>query len=174
MLPVNSTNNSVDRARAHAEHLRYADFRDALFVQASNFADFIIIKFGLSVVDSQVINAATLLKHICMIVGLCSEKQVSRIYTRSVIAFMQNAQLRIERAVVQFVRKSVSFNMLLAYFYNSITGNVGVTSPQPAPIGFGYMMPKPRWHRPFKVWFENLQRIAMLTPAFVMGVAKSP
>jgi hypothetical protein len=145
MTPSNATDNLANSRSANVKPLgKLAIAVSARRAQASYLYNLSLIQFRRAAPLTQ--SRSVLRCAILHVYGLVSEEQVIRSNTRRIVAFMQHAQRRIWKTVVNFPGKSVGKNRRLTAVgfahKPSISVSVSDSRPEPASVSFLNVSPK--------------------------------
>lgn len=144
MFPENTVNNTPDGVLGNAKDGGDVFLFHALTVKHANLLYIRFSQFCLSVLSAGMIFATAFIKHVGVIVGFRTEKQMGGIYASAVIAAMQNAKSCVKNSIHDLVSNAVSFS--LARFRqtkNTIAIVISTRSPIPTGIGFINFGPEP-------------------------------
>lgn len=92
-------------------------------------------------------HVASLVDHVPHVVLLGAQEQMIRIYTRRIIATVQNAKSVGDWAIGHMPRQAMRQNVLAAFLDCSVSVICTGGHPDPAGVGLAYALPKPNFQR---------------------------
>jgi hypothetical protein len=146
MLPAHASHNAPNRLSAGAisdskfagiiaGHIFSTNVENLCLGKFMMCISFALWRMVRAVANARAKPRPALCRPIFVIVGLCSKKEVIRVYARGIIAVMKNGHSIWNRAIVQYPRNTVRSLVFPVYANAAIAIGVSITSPEPASIG---------------------------------------